>query len=318
MVEVRLHGDLAKEFGKVWHLNISSPQEAVAAIEANTGKFVRKIKELSDKGMFFRVRSKHHDYSADDLSMNLGSVSRVDIIPVIVGSSAGVRFVIGAALVATSIIFPSPYSPHIFTTGVSLMLGSVVEWLTPMPKKDNVASDKRSWTINGPTDTADQGSPVPVIYGEVLTGAYVVSAGISASDINTVNNDAPSVNISGESHVVFRTGAWAPGTTTIVFVMTADVFELREPLVYTWSFSGFAGSTAVRASATNKPVIRLEVDLSANIFVAQYDLTGSVSVSAQGRTVATETSGTPTTATVTATKALTLTINNAVYDGGGG
>ena len=66
--------------------------------------------------------------------------------------------------------------------GAALILGGVVELLSPRPKKDDKA-DTNSFYFDGPTNTEQQGSPVPLIYGRMLVGSHPISASISVDEI---------------------------------------------------------------------------------------------------------------------------------------
>ena len=168
MLEIRLHGALAKQFGQRWDLNVTSPREAVAAIEANSPGFRRAIMGLSGLGYSFRVRTLAHDYGDDDIDLRVGGANRLDIIPVVTGSSAGVRFVAGAVLIAVGAYTGNP---ALINAGLGLVVGSVIQMLTPVSKQNNNSGNRQnSGTFNGPGNDLGQGQPVPVIYGEVLTG----------------------------------------------------------------------------------------------------------------------------------------------------
>lgn len=276
MVEVRLHGELAKDFGKVWHLDINSPAEAVKAIEANCAGFMRRIMDLSRKGMVFRVRTKDHDYSSEDVHLRVGSMKRVDIIPIIVGASAGVRFVVGAVLIAVGFFLPSPATPYLYSAGISLMLGSVVEWLTPIPKKSEQPGGLDSWSISGAASTVDQGYPVPVIYGEVLAGGYTVSASISASETVNTSAAAPTTSIGGEDHIVIRQTPEKRGQKiTVVFSLGGSALETGQS-IHTWTISGFGSAMAVRVPQNRfEPAIRFEVDVTPGAAAGTYIYQGT-------------------------------------------
>lgn len=258
MVEVRLHGPLAAQFGMVWNLDVGSPREAVAAIAAMKSGFRSAIMELSRKGMVFRVRSKNHDYCDDDIDLRLGSTRRLDIIPIVAGASAGIRFVIGATLVVVGVLnIASPWGVAALSTGASLMLGAVTEWLTPTPKRSDV-TNAQSWQISGPTNNIDQGLPVPIIYGEVLTGSQPISAGISVSQATVDGSVDPMVTIGGnlDPVLLFRNA----GPYTVVVILSASPFNLNEPFTYQWQVTGFAGAVAKRLSKVNEASMRLEID----------------------------------------------------------
>lgn len=274
MVEVRLHGALAEQFGRVWNLDILSPAEAVRAIECGRPGFRKAIMDLDRKGMVFRVRSKNHDYNDDDVQTHLGSVKRIDIIPIVRGASAGVRFVVGATLTAIGLYTGNNF---LISAGVSLMLGAVTEWLTPKIKQEDV-KNVNSWSFSGPVNPVDQGLPVPIVYGEVLAGSVPISAGIIVADLAPDESVAPYVAIGG----TLDTTVWSNGfgAKTVKVRFGASTFNIADPMTYAWSYTGFAGSTAVRLIGSNKASLTLEVDFAGDVFLT---VTGSLSVAVNGK-----------------------------------
>jgi len=288
MVEVRLHGPLATQFGAHWDLDISTPLEAVSAIECARPGFRQAIADLAEKGMVFRVRTKNHDYGEEDIAMRLGSQRRVDIVPLVLGASAGVRFVIGAVLIATSVMFlggpTNPLGAAVFATGTSLVLGAVTEWLTPNIKRDDTPSGLQSWGISGPTNTADQGSPVPVIYGEVLTGGYPISAGLTSSAYGSDAAATSTATIGGESDFSVSLATSDSGVVTASISLSVSTAYIDEDVTYSWSYSGFPGSQAVRLVRGNTDSVILEVDyvIGTVLTSAFFESYGNLAVTVNG------------------------------------
>lgn len=290
MLEIRLHGALAKQFGQRWDLNVTSPREAVAAIEANSPGFRRAIMGLSGLGYSFRVRTLAHDYGDDDIDLRVGGAKRLDIIPVVTGSSAGARLVIGAALIAaavftggTSLAAFSMLEMVAFNAGVGLVLGSVIQMLTPVSKQNNNSGNRlNSWTFNGPGNDLGQGQPVPVIYGEVLTGGYAISGGLSSSDLSVSGSIDASATIGGQFDVSHET--INSGTSTTVLSYHAGPFNLTEPYTYAWTVGAFTGASAVRVTGAGTAALRVEVDVtvgsSAGVAI---NATSSVTLSMTGK-----------------------------------
>ena len=99
--------------------------------------------------------------------------------------------VVGAAMIAVAIWQPwsSPFMMStgyamMFGMGASLMLGGLSMMLAPTPPKFDYGSDaedKPSYLFNGPTNVAEAGMTIPVIYGEVFTGSIPVSVGVTVT-----------------------------------------------------------------------------------------------------------------------------------------
>lgn len=305
MVEVRLHGALAAKFGRSWRFDISNPAEAVAAIECAKPGFRRAILDLEAKGLQFRVKTRNHEYSNEDLTMGVGAADRVDIIPVVVGANAGTRFVLGAILVAASFFMPASWMLVARSVGISMMIGSVVEWLTPVQKREDY-KQAQSWTISGPTNTLDQGAPVPVIYGEVLAGSSPISAGVIASTMSVDQSIDPFVDIGGRFDICQVLNG-ATGSYSNVFDLYAGPFNLNEPITYSWSKTGFAGATA-SFDVSNAAGVKLTVTHSS--YGTYQEVTGTVTVSVTGKDAQGVTKN------VSKTVNIRSAINN-LYTGGG-
>lgn len=261
MVEVHLHGALAKEFGKIWNLDICTPHEAVAAIECGRRGFKAAINKLDHAGMVFRVRSKTHDYDNTDVHTSLGGISRIDIIPIVRGASAGIRFVVGAILTVAGYFVAltgNPLGYGLISAGAGLMLGAVTEWLTPTPKKEEY-TDVKSWLVSGPTNTLEQGAVVPVIYGEVLTGGQPISAGIAVAELSAEGSTGPFASIGGKlSHEVNLFGA---NLAVVVVQLSTTPANVAEPISYLWSFTGFNVATTKDLPVATNSTMRLSLTI---------------------------------------------------------
>lgn len=70
--------------------------------------------------------------------------------------------------------------------GISMLLGGVVQMLTPQPKFNVGASsstdNKPNYAFGAPVNTVAMGYPVPVLYGEREIGGAIISAGSFTSD----------------------------------------------------------------------------------------------------------------------------------------
>ncbi len=71
---------------------------------------------------------------------------------------------------------------NILLGGFAMALGGVSMMLAPTPKADDNA-DKGSFLFNGATNVSAQGGPVPLVYGDVLTGSVVGSLSITDEQV---------------------------------------------------------------------------------------------------------------------------------------
>ncbi|QND89853.1 Phage tail protein [Chromobacterium vaccinii] len=181
---VRLGGELGEKFVKEFAAYVDSVAEAIRMLEANWPGFAQHLRESDPEKVGYRVTVADRDVEEGEIVL----VSQGDILimPVIVGASAGVRFVAGAVLLAAAYFFP-PAASFLVPMGMSLMVGAAIEMLTPIPKQpDWQAKDgKPNYWFNGAQQTSAQGLPIPIGTGTMLIAGTVISAGVSVEDIGT-------------------------------------------------------------------------------------------------------------------------------------
>lgn len=189
LTKVRLEGVMGKEFGKDWEFDISSPAEALRMIEANRPglrKWVIENREVYDSYRVVCVYDEGEEELDDDTFLAVrGNLKEVRFVPVITGAGGVAKIVVGVLLIAASFIpGMQALAPYMWKIGAALILGGIVEALSPRPTKtSNSGEDLNSYYFDGPVNTETQGAAVPVIYGRVLVGSHPISASISISEV---------------------------------------------------------------------------------------------------------------------------------------
>jgi predicted phage tail protein len=179
--EVRLYGIAGARFGRVHRLAVSSTAEAVRALSVLIPGFRRFLLEARDNGLTFAVFNGRRNLNKDELDAPVGD-DAIRIAPVIIGSKSGGLFqtILGAALAVVGFVFSQP---TLIGLGVSMALGGVMQMLSPQQTGlAGVADNGTSYYFNGPVNSAAQGEPVPLVYGEMIVGSKVASSGIYAED----------------------------------------------------------------------------------------------------------------------------------------
>ena len=73
--------------------------------------------------------------------------------------------------------------PTLIGLGVSMALGGITQMLSPQQAGLAGAADNgTSYYFNGAVNSAAQGEPAPLVYGEMVVGSKVVSSGIYTED----------------------------------------------------------------------------------------------------------------------------------------
>ncbi|KWD49663.1 phage tail protein [Burkholderia ubonensis] len=184
---VRLYGIAGTRFGRVHRLAVSSTAEAVRALSVLLPGFGKFLLEARDNGLTFAVFNGRRNLSKDELDAPVGD-DAIRIAPVIIGSKSGGLFqtILGAALMvvgAVASFYGQPWGAQLMGLGASMALGGIVQMLSPQQAGlAGVADNGTSYYFNGPVNSAAQGEPVPLVYGEMLVGSKVASSGIYAED----------------------------------------------------------------------------------------------------------------------------------------
>jgi predicted phage tail protein len=196
---IKVYGPMATFLKRrVFKADVANPAEAVRFLIAN---FPALERHMADQ--YYKVhvsdRALELGSAPDELHLPIGQQETISIIPVMAGAGAAGRIIAGIALIALSFVsfggaaglfagfakgaFAAG-SGVLFATGATLVLGGIAELLTPVPKIGGAEDDPRkSYSFSGVQNVSRQGVPVPIVYGEMIVGSIVISAGISTDKV---------------------------------------------------------------------------------------------------------------------------------------
>ena len=185
MVNVKFYGAL-KQFGTDFKLDCKNVAEVLTALFSQ----IQGLRQHIQKGVYkVRIGSKYLDnrYLEKGLQYKLKDGMTVHFTPVVAGAGAKVQFVVGAAL---AVVGFSTGMTALGAVGVSLMLGGVAQMLTKTPSMRSGGSEekekKQSTSFSGLQNMTAQGRPMPLAYGQILTGSLIISQGVETYDAETV------------------------------------------------------------------------------------------------------------------------------------
>jgi len=197
-----LKGPLAKKFGKTHQIHVADINEFLRAMCYQVKGFKKYLSNAHLNGVKFAIYSGKNNISLEECDMAAAATEYM-MVPVIEGAKrAGtLQIVIGAvALVAAfftagasmaawgAALSAGAMSATTGLTGIglSMMVGGVVQMLTPQPSYNVGASsstdNKPNYAFGAPVNTVAMGYPVPVLYGQREIGGAIISAGIFSSD----------------------------------------------------------------------------------------------------------------------------------------
>lgn len=100
--------------------------------------------------------------------------------------TAGASFAAWAGAAGMSAAAVAGTTTALTGLGLSMMLGGVVQMLTPQPKinvgSSSSADNKPNYAFGAPVNTVAMGYPVPLLYGQREIGGAIISAGLFSSD----------------------------------------------------------------------------------------------------------------------------------------
>jgi len=185
--EVYLAGELGKRFGRKRRLVCRDPGEALRLIGLERPDFKAYMIERAKAGARYHVIVDKRSRTEEELGLPAGR--RLIISPEVVGAKGDLgsilEIVVGVVLIAftwwTGI---GGYTGGaLISMGAGLILSGVTGLLTKL--QTGSANSLQSYAFNGPTDNAQQGSPVPVVYGLMMIGGQAISATLQAVDMSS-------------------------------------------------------------------------------------------------------------------------------------
>ena len=198
--KVKLYGELADFVG---HKEL----DAVINCTADAIRFLITNFEGLEAHManrHYQVLVGKEDIDETELHNPIGQ-SDISIVPVITGAGGGLgKTLLGVALIGFSIAsgggFTALFSEKglqfgkmaffgnmAINVGVGLTLMGVTEMLFPLPKPKDFSNEEDpriSFSFSGVQNTSRAGTSHPIVYGEIVTGSVVISAGIDTNQVS--------------------------------------------------------------------------------------------------------------------------------------
>jgi len=203
--KLKLYGELAEFVGhKEFEIKVHNVSQAVSFLVHN---FQGLERYMSPK--YYQVKVGNYDLDKDELSYPIGKED-IHFIPVIAGAGRGGlgKILLGAALIGAAFLTGGvsftfaqvPLANAGAITGItgtflgkaavylgaSLVLSGVAELLFPLPKPKEFNSEEDpqlSFNFSGVQNTSRAGTPVPIVYGEIITGSVVISAAVDTNQV---------------------------------------------------------------------------------------------------------------------------------------
>jgi len=203
-VEVKLLGKLGRKFGRHYSFMARSPRDVISALSNQIEGFREYLRCAHEQGIGFRLVDQDPDGMEYEGVML--PCRRLVIAPIVTGSGATGRILIGVALVALAFVsfggsvaagslfagFAAGSgfalgSSVLFSLGLGLVLTGVSQLLTPQPRLQNSNSESErrdSFLFDRAAESTTQGQPVPVVYGKYLAASpLIISSSITTKQV---------------------------------------------------------------------------------------------------------------------------------------
>ena len=197
--KVKLYGELADFVGhKELDAVINSTADAIRFLVSNFPKL-----EAHMTNRHYKVLVDDYDIDETELHNPIGQ-SDISIVPVISGAGGGFGKILGgAALIGLSffslgtsaglgVAFTKGFAKvgliqkGLFGIGAALTLSGVSDLLFPVPDIPDFSNEEDpriSFSFSGVQNTSRAGTSHPIVYGEIVTGSVVISAGIDTNQV---------------------------------------------------------------------------------------------------------------------------------------
>ena len=200
--KVKLYGELAKFVGhKEFEVQVDTVGKAVSFLIHN---FPGIESYMSPK--YYQVKVGNYAIDRNEIGYPVGKED-IHFIPMISGAGRGVgKLLLGAVLIGIAIAAPGAgfafgskgvgfiatgAAPNalmaaIGNIGIGLTLMGVSEMLFPLPEPQKFNSEEDpqlSFNFSGVQNTSRAGTPVPIVYGEIITGSVVISAAVDTNQV---------------------------------------------------------------------------------------------------------------------------------------
>lgn len=187
---IKLYGKLAELCGVDQVELVGDTLRIIAAgLSSRFGSQVRQFIRDNNWEIVNETKTARRAMCNEEVDNLLGSAGVIHFYPCVTGSGgrtgqiiAGiVLIVVGVAINYFSAGSLTAVGNGFITAGIGMIIGAI---LAPSaPKQREKPEERASFMFNGPTNTSEQGGPVPVVYGIFKTGSVVVSAGIDVEEI---------------------------------------------------------------------------------------------------------------------------------------
>ena len=185
--KIILHGKLSKLYGKEFTFsNIRKPMDVLDALQTRIPGIKKYIVKESKQGTHYELLVNNEAQNMSDFA-TMKKIETVDIVPCIYGQLELIILgLLGLGYAATLSGFAAIF---VAVLSIGLIIAGIVYLLTTIPEEEpnqNITAQIKnsSFLFQTPQNVTSQGSPVPITYGRLRVGSYVVGTTLSSFDLS--------------------------------------------------------------------------------------------------------------------------------------
>lgn len=189
MITVKLWGELAELTPNEFEVDVANWPQLFAAIESAHPNFRQEF--LKNDGYHLVAIRGDELINLDQQSLALPlNCEQFHIVPRAEGAAFEFAMWVGgmfSSWASATVIYTAMAVAYVVATvAISMAIGAVVSLLAPKPETgagSERADQKPSFAFNGAVNITSPGYPIPIVFGECITGSVVISVGVSAEEL---------------------------------------------------------------------------------------------------------------------------------------
>lgn len=173
MTEIHLHGILGKKYGRLHKFAVKEPRDVIRALEANHEDFQKDLKDLLKKNIVYTIVADNQWVQGNSFT-KIKKINKIDFVPTIIGSTV-VQIILLVISVASAV-----YS--------YVQAGKQQYPQIPGAEMTSSASSK-SLSFSNRENITEQGNPVPLVYGRLKVGSFVIQSAVKSFPLTLTLTD---------------------------------------------------------------------------------------------------------------------------------
>jgi predicted phage tail protein len=176
MTEIHLHGILGKKYGRLHRFAIKEPKDVVRALGANYENFSKDLKDLLKKNIVYTIVADNQWVQGDSF-FKRDRIKKIDFVPAIIGSTPTMW------IVAISLVIS-------IASAVYSYVQAGKQQYPQIPGAEGISSvNSKSLSFSNRENITEQGNPVPLVYGRLKVGSFVVQSSIKSFPLTLTLTD---------------------------------------------------------------------------------------------------------------------------------